>query len=59
VHGSGPSAGAGLGERLGFLLPWRHWLAFLGVLITGVAISFGSTFWYGVLKRVVGFRPGA
>jgi hypothetical protein len=58
VHGSGPPAGAGLGQRLGFLLPWRHWLAFLGVLITGVAISFGSTFWYGVLKRVVGFRPG-
>jgi hypothetical protein len=55
-HGGGPPAKAGWAERVGFLLPWRHWLAFLGVVITGVAISFGSSFWFSVLKRVVGLR---
>jgi hypothetical protein len=55
-HDSGPKANAGVGERLGFLAPWRHWRPFLGVLITGVAISLGSSFWYSVLKRLVGLR---
>ncbi len=27
-----------------------------GVLITGFAISFGSTFWFDILKRLVGLR---
>jgi hypothetical protein len=56
LHGNGPAVGASLGGRLGFLLPWQHWYAFLGVIITGIAISFGSSFWFSVLKRVVGLR---
>ena len=55
-HDSTPTASAPLGQRFGFLLPWRHWRAFVGVLITGVAISFGSSFWYNILKRLVGLR---
>lgn len=57
-HDSSPAANAGIGQRLGFLAPWRHWRAFLGVLITGIAISLGSSFWYSALKRLVGLQGG-
>jgi hypothetical protein len=59
VRGSDLPGKAGLWKRVGYLMPWRNWLAFLGVLITGVAISFGSSFWFSVLKRVVGVRSGS
>jgi hypothetical protein len=49
---------ASFGERLGFLVPWRHFYTLLGVLITGIAISFGSSFWFALLKRLVGLRGG-
>jgi len=58
-HDPAPPATGSLGNRLGFLLPWRHWHATVGVLITAIAISFGSTFWYDALKRLVGVRGGA
>jgi hypothetical protein len=58
-HDTSPAATAGIGQRLGFLLPWRHWRAFLGVLLTGLAISFGSSFWYNALKRLVGLQGGS
>jgi hypothetical protein len=51
-----PDSGTSFFDRLSFLLPWGHWRAFLGVLITGVAISFGSSFWFAALKRLVGLR---
>jgi hypothetical protein len=28
----------------------------LGVLITGVAISFGATFWFDITRRLVGLK---
>jgi len=36
------------------------WLVFkvLGILLTGLAVSQGSSFWYDVLKRVVNMRIG-
>jgi hypothetical protein len=49
---------ASFGQRLGYLVPWRHFYTLLGVLITGVAISFGSSFWFALLKRLVGLRSG-
>jgi hypothetical protein len=45
-------------ERIGYLTPWRHFYTLLGVLITGIAISFGSSFWFALLKRLVGLRSG-
>jgi hypothetical protein len=56
LRGDAPNSKASLGERLGFLLPWRHLYAALGVIITGVAVSFGSSFWFALLKRLVGLR---
>ena len=35
---------------------WGNWRALAGVLITAVAISFGATFWYDALRRLVGLR---
>jgi type IV secretory pathway VirB2 component (pilin) len=40
-------------------LPWRHFYAALGVIITGIAVSFGSSFWFALLQRLVGLRGGA
>jgi hypothetical protein len=51
-----PSAKASNWDRLTFLVPWSHPKAALGVLITGIAISFGATFWYDLLRRLVGIR---
>ncbi len=45
---------ATFGTRLGYI--FSHWRAILGVLITGLAISFGSTFWFDVLRKLVGIR---
>jgi hypothetical protein len=59
VRGSQVPGKAGFWQRAGFLMPWRNWLPFLGVLITGVAISFGSSFWFSLLKRVVGLHSGS
>lgn len=56
LRGDAPGSKASFGERLGFILPWRHVSAALGVLITGIAISFGSSFWFALLKRLVGLR---
>ena len=56
LRGVRPPPGVSVGERLGFLLPWRHFYAFLGVVLTAIAISFGSSFWFSVLKRLVGLR---
>lgn len=58
VHGGAPPTTASVLGRLGYLNPLHHLLALLGVLVTGVAISFGSTFWYSVLQRLVGLRGG-
>jgi hypothetical protein len=55
---TGPGPKASAAKRLGFLMPWRHWPATLGVLTTGIAISFGSSFWYRILQRLVGLRGG-
>jgi hypothetical protein len=44
-------------DRMGLL--FGHVKALLGVLITGVAVSFGSTFWYDSLQRLLGLRTGA
>lgn len=41
-------------DRLRFLS--RHIRALLGVLLTTVAIAFGSSFWYSILQRLVGIR---
>jgi hypothetical protein len=43
--------------RLGVL--FSHWRTLVGVLITGLAISFGSTFWFDALRRLVGIRSGS
>jgi hypothetical protein len=59
IHDAVPTPRASLGQRLGFLLPWRNWKAALGVLITAIAISFGASFWYTALKRLVGLRGGS
>jgi hypothetical protein len=59
LRGNAPGPTAGFGERLGFILPWRHFDAFFGVVLTAVAISFGSSFWFAALKRLTGLRPGA
>jgi hypothetical protein len=59
VRGPDLPGKADLWQRIGYLMPWHNWLAFLGVLITGVAISFGSSFWFTVLKRVMGLRSGS
>jgi hypothetical protein len=56
LHGNVPPNNASLGQRLGFLLPWRHLSAALGVIVTGIAISFGSSFWFALLKKLVGMR---
>jgi hypothetical protein len=40
--------------RLGLL--FKRPMALLGVLVTGLAISFGSTFWYDALRKLVGLR---
>lgn len=59
LRGDAPPSGASFGERLGFLLPWRHFYAAVGVVITGIAVSFGSSFWFALLQRLVGLRGGA
>jgi hypothetical protein len=42
------------GERVGF---WQVWgLKALGLLITGLAVSSGSHFWYDVLNKLVNMR---
>ena len=46
-------------QRMGFLLPWRHLSAALGVIVTGIAISFGSSFWFALLKKLVGMRSSS
>ena len=56
LRGDTPSPKASFGQRLGFLMPWRHRFAALGVIITGIAVSFGSSFWFALLKRLVGLR---
>ena len=56
LRGDRPLPGATIGSRLTFILPWRHFYAFLGVILTAIAISFGSSFWFSVLKRLVGLR---
>jgi hypothetical protein len=47
-------------ERLGrinvFADFWGNWRTLLGVVITAVAISFGATFWYDALRRLIGLR---
>jgi hypothetical protein len=59
LRGDTPNSKAGFGERLGFILPWRHFYAAVGVIITGIAVSFGSSFWFALLKRLVGLRGGS
>jgi hypothetical protein len=59
LRGDAPPTGSSFGERLGFILPWRHFYAALGVVITGIAVSFGSSFWFALLQRLVGLRGGA
>ena len=62
-----PAGDATIGGRLGFLVnrshaylvDTSHWRAWLGLLITAVALSFGATFWYDVLRRLVGLRGAA
>jgi hypothetical protein len=62
-----PTGDATVGGRLGFLVnrshvylvDTSHWRAWLGLLITAAALSFGATFWYDVLRRLVGLRGGA
>jgi hypothetical protein len=51
-----PGPSATFANRLGLVL--GHWRVFVGVVITGVAISFGSTFWFDLLRRLVGMRSG-
>jgi hypothetical protein len=41
-------------QRLGLI--GRRPKVLLGVLITGIAISFGATFWFDALRRLVGLR---
>lgn len=55
LHGGGPKRTASVLGRFEYLY---HPGALVGVLVTGVAISFGSTFWYSVLQRLVGLRGG-
>jgi hypothetical protein len=48
-------------ERAGLLVWWNNpnwWRRLLGVTITAVALSFGASFWYNVLRRLVGLRQG-
>ncbi len=55
-----PGSRANFSDRMEFLFPWKkHPRPLLGVLITGVAISLGSTFWFDVLKRLTGLRKGS
>jgi hypothetical protein len=56
LRGDSPGSKASFVERLGFILPWRHLTAAVGVIVTGIAISFGSSFWFALLKRLVGLR---
>ncbi len=46
----------GVFGRLGFLLDTSHWRTWVGLLITVMALSFGATFWFDVLRRLVGIR---
>lgn len=55
LHGGGPPPTASILARFRYL---HHLGALAGVMVTGVAISFGSTFWYSVLQRAVGLRGG-
>lgn len=55
LHGGGPLPPASVLTRFGSL---RHLGTLAGVILTGIAISFGSTFWYSVLQRLVGLRGG-
>jgi hypothetical protein len=41
--------------QLGDLWTWRR---LAGVVLTAVALSFGASFWYNVLRRLVGLRQG-
>ncbi|MGZ4693884.1 MAG: hypothetical protein ACXWCM_15440 [Acidimicrobiales bacterium] len=45
--------------RLGYLYDRSHWRTWIGLLITAVALSFGATFWFDVLRRLVGIRKGS
>ncbi len=62
-----PAGDATVAGRLGFLVntshayvvDTAHWRAWVGLLITAVALSFGATFWYDILRRLVGLRGGA
>ncbi len=56
LYGDSPRTHASISERLGFLFSGHHLTALLGVLITGIAISFGSSFWFAVLKKLVGLK---
>lgn len=39
-------------------LPW--WLVKIaGLLVTGIAVTFGAPFWFEILKKLVSIRPGA
>ena len=46
-------------DRLEFLKDPGHWRAWLGLAITAVALSFGASFWFDILRRLIGIRPGA
>jgi hypothetical protein len=35
---------------------FSHWRSLLGVAITAAALSFGASFWWNVLRRLVGLR---
>ena len=54
-----PVSSASIGNRLGFLFDRAHWRTWLGLTITAIALSFGATFWFDVLRRLVGIRKGS
>jgi hypothetical protein len=54
-----PSDKASWVDRLEFLKDPSHWRAWLGLAITAVALSFGASFWFDILRRLIGIRSGA
>jgi hypothetical protein len=54
-----PRSGADVLNRLGFIVTGWHWTLWGGLVITAIALSFGATFWFDVLRRLVGIRKGS
>jgi hypothetical protein len=59
-----PIATASVRDRLRFLVDgshWylidaSHWRTWVGLILTAIALSFGATFWFDLLRRLVGIR---